>query len=148
MKNTKKHYFIIASILILLFIAVIYYLITVNNSNEKNTDKMGDDKVEEYKSITKDEAKQIFETEGDYIILDVRRADEYASGHIHGAINVANEDISSVPPEELPDKNQFIYVYCRSGRRSKEASAKLAQMGYTNIIEIGGILDWTGEIEK
>ena len=95
-----------------------------------------------------DEAKQIFETEGDYIILDVRRADEYASGHIHGAINVANEDISSVPPEELPDKNQFIYVYCRSGRRSKEASAKLAQMGYTNIIEIGGILDWTGEIEK
>ena len=148
MKNTKKHYFIKASILILLFIAVIYYLITVNNSNEKNTDKMGDDKVEEYKSITMDEAKQIFETEGDYIILDVRRADEYASGHIHGAINVANEDISSVPPEELPDKNQLLYVYCRSGRRSKEASAKLAQMGYTNIIEIGGILDWTGEIEK
>lgn len=148
MKNTKKHYFIIASILILLFIAVIYYFITVNNSNEKNTEKIGDDKVEEYKSITMDEAKRIFENEGDYIILDVRRVDEYASGHIHGAINVANEDISSVPLEELPDKNQFIYVYCRSGRRSKEASAKLVQMGYTNIIEIGGILDWTGEIEK
>lgn len=108
----------------------------------------GEKAVEDYTSITMNEAKAIFETEGDYIILDVRRADEFAEGHIPGAINVANEDILSVEPAELTDKNQVIYVYCRSGRRSKEASAKLADLGYTNIIEIGGILDWTGEVEK
>ncbi|MBO4680103.1 MAG: rhodanese-like domain-containing protein [Lachnospiraceae bacterium] len=93
-------------------------------------------------------AKEVFETPGDYIILDVRRADEFAEGHIPGAINVANEDIGSAQPSELPDLNQVIYVYCRSGRRSKEASSKLAELGYTNIYEFGGILDWDGEIEK
>ena len=77
----------------------------------------------------------------------MRRADEYAEGHIPGAIHVANEDILSEPPAELSDKNQLIYVYCRSGRRSKEAAKKLAEMGYTNIVECGGILDWTGDVE-
>ena len=61
---------------------------------------------------------------------------------------MANEDIRSTEPEELPDKDQVIYVYCRSGRRSKEAAAKLAELGYTNIVECGGILDWTGDVEK
>ena len=83
-----------------------------------------------------------------YILLDVRRADEYAEGHIPGAINIANEEIGSDRPEELPDLNQNIFVYCRSGRRSKEASKKLADMGYTRIYEFGGIIDWTGDIEK
>ena len=101
-----------------------------------------------YTSITMKEAKEIFQKDGDYIILDVRRADEFASGHIPGAINIANEDIVDEEPEALADKNQTIYVYCRSGNRSKQASAKLAAMGYTNIIEFGGILDWTGTIEK
>lgn len=101
-----------------------------------------------YTSITMDEAKDIFQNSGDYIILDVRRADEFAEGHIPGAINYANEDILQDKPEALPDLEQTIYVYCRSGRRSKEAADKLVQMGYTNIIEIGGILDWTGELEK
>ena len=102
----------------------------------------------EYTSIDMETAKGIFETEGDYMILDVRRADEFADGHIPGAINVANEDIQDVEPDELPDKNQTIYVYCRSGNRSKQAASKLAAMGYTNIIEFGGIMDWTGEIER
>ena len=102
----------------------------------------------EYTSITMDEAKDIFMTEGDYIILDVRRADEFTEGHIPGAINVANEDILNTEPAELPDKEQMIYVYCRSGNRSKQAAAKLAAMGYSNIIEFGGIIDWTGEIEQ
>lgn len=106
----------------------------------------GDD-VMEYTSITMEEAKKIFAATGDYIILDVRRADEFAGGHIPGAINIANEDIIDTEPEELPDKNQTIYVYCRSGNRSKQAAAKLAAMGYSNIIECGGIIDWTGEIE-
>ena len=110
--------------------------------------KIGDDDMNKFSQITMDEAKEIFETPGDYIILDVRRADEYAGGHIPGTINVANESINDTCPEELPDMNQTIYVYCRSGNRSKQASEKLVSLGYTNIIEFGGILDWTGEIEK
>ena len=108
----------------------------------------GENQVAEYTSITMEDAKQIFQEKGDYLIVDVRRADEFAEGHIPGAINIANEDILSAEPAELPDKDQVIYVYCRSGNRSKQASAKLAAMGYTNIVEFGGILDWTGEVEK
>lgn len=103
-----------------------------------------------YKQISMDVARQIFETDIDdsYIILDVRRADEFAEGHIPRAINVANELIGAEALEELPDKNQLIYVYCRSGNRSKQASEKLVALGYTSIVEFGGIIDWTGEIEK
>lgn len=101
-----------------------------------------------YKVITMKEAEALFEVEDDYIILDVRRADEFATGHIPGAINVPNEIIGTGDIRELADKNQLIYVYCRSGRRSKEASAKLVNMGYTNVIEIGGILEWQGQVEK
>ena len=107
-----------------------------------------DRKQAEYTSISMEEAKEVFATSGNYIILDVRRADEFAEGHIPGAINVANEDIGAEQLAELPDLDQVIFVYCRSGRRSKEASAKLAALGYTNIYESGGILDWNGEIEK
>ena len=108
-----------------------------------------DDSVSiDFTSITMEEAKDIFATEGDYIILDVRRADEFSQGHIPGAINIANEDIIDTEPAELKDKNQTIYVYCRSGNRSKQASAKLAAMGYTSIVECGGIINWTGEVEK
>lgn len=99
-----------------------------------------------YTSITMDEAMQLFAQEGDYIILDVRRADEYASGHIPGAVNYANEDIQDTPPAVLPDQNQLIYVYCRSGNRSKQACEKLVKMGYTNIVEFGGIIDWKGDV--
>ena len=94
------------------------------------------------------EAVKMMETKKNYIILDVRRADEFAEGHIPGAINVANESIGTEEIPELPDKSQLILVYCRSGRRSKEASEKLVKLGYTNIVEFGGILDWNGEIEK
>ncbi len=101
-----------------------------------------------YRQISMDEAVNMMAAEKNYIILDVRRADEYAEGHIPGAINVANEAISTEEIPELPDKAQLILVYCRSGRRSKEAAEKLVKLGYTNIVEFGGILDWTGEIEK
>lgn len=103
-----------------------------------------------YKQISMDEAKRIFESgsEDSYIILDVRRADEFAEGHIPAAINVANESIGSEAIEELPDKDQLIYVYCRSGNRSRQAAEKLVALGYTNIVEFGGIIDWTGETTK
>ena len=99
-----------------------------------------------YRQISMDEAVTMMAEETGYIILDVRRADEFAEGHIPGAINVANESIGTDELPELPDKNQLIMVYCRSGRRSKEAAEKLVKLGYTNIVEFGGILDWKGEI--
>jgi len=83
--------------------------------------------------------------EKDYIILDVRRPDEFAVGHIPNAINVPNETIGESEISALPDKGQLIMVYCRSGRRSKEAAEKLIRLGYTNIVEFGGIIDWKGE---
>ena len=101
-----------------------------------------------YKQISSDEAAELMKTEKDFIILDVRRQDEYDSGHIPGALRVPNEIIGTADIPELPDKSQLILVYCRSGRRSKEASQKLADMWYTNITEFGGIIDWKGEIVK
>ncbi|MEE1078453.1 MAG: rhodanese-like domain-containing protein [Agathobacter sp.] len=100
-----------------------------------------------YKRITMEEAREIFEKEGDYVIVDVRRKDEYDSGHIPNAINIPNESIQDFEIAELPDKEQVIYVYCRSGNRSKQAAQKLVDQGYTNIVEFGGIMDWTGDIE-
>ena len=99
-----------------------------------------------YRQISMEEAVTMMAEETGYIILDVRRADEFATGHIPGAINVANESIGTDEIPELPDKKQLIMVYCRSGRRSKEAAEKLVKLGYTNIVEFGGILDWKGEI--
>ena len=78
--------------------------------------------------------------------MDVRRQDEYATGHIPGAICIPNESIGSKRPDELPDLGQLILVYCRSGNRSKQAASKLAGMGYTNVVEFGGINTWPGEI--
>lgn len=101
-----------------------------------------------YCSISQEEAAQIMRTEKNYIILDVRTEAEYAEEHITGAMNVPNESIGTEPPASLPDKNQLILVYCRSGRRSKQAAQKLADMGYTNIKEFGGIQTWTGSTES
>ena len=100
-----------------------------------------------YRQITVDEAVTMMAQETGYIILDVRRPDEFAAGHIPNAVNVPNETIGTDEISELPNKDQLIMVYCRSGRRSKEASEKLVKLGYTNIVEFGGILDWKGEIE-
>ena len=101
-----------------------------------------------YRQITVEEAVDMMSQETGYIILDVRRPDEFAAGHIPNAVNVANESIGTDEIPSLPDKNQLIMVYCRSGRRSKEAAEKLVKLGYKNIVEFGGILDWKGEIEK
>ena len=98
-----------------------------------------------YQQISMKEAVSIMETEDNYIILDVRTKEEYQEKHIPGAVNLPNETISTADIPELPVKEQLILVYCRSGNRSKQAAKKLAALGYTNIIEIGGINDWTGE---
>lgn len=103
-------------------------------------------KGETYMQISMDEAMEMMETEEDYIILDVRTMEEYKEGHIPEAICVPNETIGENEIEELPDKEQMILVYCRSGNRSKQAAAKLAEQGYTQIYEFGGIIDWPGEV--
>ena len=100
-----------------------------------------------YMNITAEEAKQIMDSEEGYIILDVRTQEEYDEGHIPGAILIPNTEIEARAEEELPDKDQLILVYCRSGRRSKLAAEILVELGYTNIREFGGIIDWPYEIE-
>ena len=99
-----------------------------------------------YEQISMKEAIVMMEEEKDYIILDVRTKEEFAEKHIPDAINIPNESIGTEEIPELPDKDQLILVYCRSGNRSKQASEKLAGLGYTNIVEFGGINEWPGEI--
>ena len=108
----------------------------------------GDGMVNSYKQISQEEAAQMMEEDDGHVIVDVRTQEEYDEGHIPGAICIPNEEITDTKPELLPDVDQVILIYCRSGRRSKEAAEKLFNMGYTHIYEFGGIIDWTGEIEK
>ena len=100
-----------------------------------------------YVNITAEEAKQIMDSEEGYIILDVRTQEEYDQGHIPGATQISHEEITEKAEEMLTDKNQLILVYCRSGRRSKIAAEALVELGYTNIKEFGGIIDWPYETE-
>ena len=102
------------------------------------------EKAPAYRQIGMEEAVAMMETELSYILLDVRTPEEFADKHIPGAVNVPNETIGSAEIPELPDKDQLILVYCRSGNRSKQAAAKLAALGYTNVVEFGGINDWPG----
>lgn len=98
-----------------------------------------------YRQVSSDEAAAMMASESDYLILDVRTREEYEQGHIPGAVCVPNESIGSGELSALPRKDQLILVYCRSGNRSQQAARKLADSGYTNIVEFGGILSWTGE---
>ena len=100
-----------------------------------------------YVNITAEEAKRIMDSEEDYIILDTRTEAEYDEGHIPGAIVIPHDEIADRAEEELPDKDRSILVYCRSGRRSKLAAEALVELGYTNIKEFGGIIDWPYEVE-
>ena len=100
-----------------------------------------------YVNITAEEAKRIMDTEEGYIILDVREQDEYDAGHISGAILIPYTQMEEKAEEVLTDKDQLILVYCRSGRRSKIAAEALVELGYTNIKEFGGIIDWPYEVE-
>ena len=98
-----------------------------------------------YTQISQEEAAKMMEKDDGHIVVDVRRQDEYVSGHIPGAVCIPNESIGETDPPELPDHEQIILIYCRSGRRSKEAAQKLADLGYTRVYEFGGILDWKGD---
>ena len=104
--------------------------------------------VSTYEQITAEQAKTIMDTEKDYIIIDARTEEEFAEGHIKNAILIPEYEIATRAEKELPDKEQLILVYCRSGRRSKIASEELVKLGYTNVKEFGGIIDWPYEVVK
>ena len=106
------------------------------------------DKTNTYQQITPQEAKSIMDAESDYIIIDARTTEEFDEGHIKNAILIPEYEIAVRAEKELPDKNKLILVYCRSGRRSKIASEELVKLGYTNVKEFGGIIDWPYEIVK
>ena len=101
-----------------------------------------------YEQISGAEAKALMDGESGYIIIDARTQEEYDQGHIPGAIMIPEYEIANRAEKELPDKNQLILVYCRSGRRSKIAAEELVKLGYTNVKEFGGIIDWEYEIVK
>ena len=107
----------------------------------------GQNKEAAYVNITAEEAKQIMDTEEGYIILDTRTKEEYDEDHIPGAIQISHDEIEEKAEGMLPDKDQLLLVYCRSGRRSKIAAEALVELGYTNIKEFGGIIDWPYEVE-
>lgn len=124
----------------LIFILVVLLSIGVfagcSSENDKNTENT-------YKQITSAEAKDLMDSEENYIILDVRTEEEFAEGHIKDAILIPDYEIGEKAESVLTNKEQLILVYCRSGRRSKNAASELAALGYTNIQEFGGIIDWT-----
>lgn len=101
-----------------------------------------------YVSISAEAAKSLMDSESDYTVLDVRTPEEYAEGHIEGAVLIPYDEIENRAEDELPDKEKLILVYCRSGRRSKIAAQALAELGYINVKEFGGIIDWPYEIVK
>ena len=101
-----------------------------------------------YEQISQDEAKRIMDTEEEYIIIDARTEEEFSEGHIENAILIPEYEITERAEKEIPEKDTMILVYCRSGRRSKIASDTLVQLGYTNVKEFGGIIDWQYEIVK
>ena len=125
----------------IIFLLAVMMLTACGQDTEK-------DKEVIYVNITAEEAKQIMDSEEGYIILDVREQDEYDAGRIPGAILIPYTQIEEKAEKLLPDKEQLILVYCRSGRRSKIAAEALVELGYTNIKEFGGIIDWPYEVEK
>ena len=125
----------------LVFLLLAVMLLTACGQDKEN------DQGAVYVNITAEEAKQIMDTEEGYIILDVRTQEEYDEGHIPGATQISHEEIAEKAEGVLTDKEQLILVYCRSGRRSKIAVEALVELGYTNIKEFGGIIDWPYEVE-
>ena len=125
----------------LIFLLLAVMLLTACGQDKEN------DQGAIYVNITAEEAKQIMDSQEGYIILDVRTQEEYDQGHIPGAIVISHEEITEKAEDVLTDKDQLILVYCRSGRRSKIAAEALVELGYTNIKEFGGIIDWPYEVE-
>lgn len=128
-------------IILIILVVIIGGVIMLN----KNTDKETTNQIQ---YVSMDEITTIMQENTNYIILDARTIEEYNEGHIPNAICIPNETIDETVTQQLPNNDQLILIYCRSGNRSKQAALKLQQLGYTNLIEFVGIIDWDGEIEK
>ncbi len=142
----KKVILLLLLLILMLSVSACDASVTVPEDTEIQ-EKEIEEKQVIYENITADEAKQIMDAETGYVILDVRTEEEYAEGHIPGAILIPDYEIAQKAESILPDKDQKILVYCRSGRRSKNAAEALLALGYTNIWEFGGIIDWNYGIE-
>lgn len=118
------------------------------NSIKSTSSATSDTQKITYQQISQEEAKRIMDTESDYVIIDSRTDEEFAQGHIKGAIMIPEYEIAQKAEKEIPDKSKLILVYCRSGRRSKIAAEELVKLGYTNVKEFGGIITWPYEVVK
>ena len=127
---------------------IILVLLSIAGCGKKDKAMDGEGMLNSYQKISQAEAKEMMKKDDGHIIVDVRRQDEYESGHIPGAVLIPNESIGTEKPEELPDQDQIILVYCRSGNRSSQAAQKLFDMGYTKVYDFGGINTWDGEIVR
>ena len=128
-------------IILIILVVIIGGVIMLNKNTEKET-------TNQIQYVSMEEITTIMRENTNYIILDARTIEEYNEGHIPNAICIPNETIDETVTTKLPNKDQLILIYCRSGNRSKQAALKLQQLGYTNLVEFGGIIDWDGEIEK
>ena len=131
---------------LLCIITIMFCILLAACGNDTDNTNKGENTM--YEQITAEEAKKIMDSGEEHIILDVREQDEFDAGHIPGAVLLPYTQIEKKAEEMLPDKDKQILVYCRSGRRSKIAAEALARLGYTNIKEFGGIIDWPYEIEQ
>lgn len=134
--------------MVLMFVVMLMLSVSGCGGAQSSAEEGKEETMAAFQRVASDEAQRMMAENTNYIILDVRTTGEYAGGHIPHAINVPNESITTAPPKELPNKDQMIFVYCRSGARSQQAAQKLAAMGYTHIVEMGGINNWHGAIEK
>ena len=133
-------------ILLIITILLCILLSACGNDTDKTQTTKGESTM--YEQITAEDAKKIMDSGEEHIILDVREQDEFDAGHIPGALLLPYTEIENEAESKLPDKDKLILVYCRSGRRSKIAAEALIKLGYTNIKEFGGIIDWPYEVEK
>ena len=147
-----KKNIIIAIILIAVLICIGCFIYKTNKTNKTTTSNSTANtngaKTNEIRHVSMNDIVKIMEENKNYVIVDVRTPDEYAEGHIPNAINIQNETINETVYNKLKDKNQLILIYCRSGSRSRQAAYKMQKLGYTNIVEFGGIINWKGKIEK
>ena len=132
-------------VILVILVAIGIFLKNRNSSTEDNKVSVKEANIQ---YVSMNDIEKIMNENENYIILDVRTIEEYNDGHIPGAICIPNETIDENVVNKLPNKEQLILIYCRSGNRSKQATIKLKDLGYLNLIEFGGITDWPGEIEK
>ena len=146
-----KKNIIIAIVIIAVLICIGFLIYKTNNKNKttkSNSTTTSTAKTNEIRHVSMDDIVKIMDENKDYVIVDVRTPDEYKEGHIPNAINIPNETINEAVYNKLKDKNQLILIYCRSGSRSRQAAYKMQKLGYTNLVDFGGIINWKGKIEK